>query len=120
MYEPFDFATEVRHRDITAAGTIAEAVFHHGPAPTFRQIDALLAKNASDRAELRRMCLAVGEPLHHSIHRRLEAQRAQNVLQSGQHPSFRLQPGEIVYEEVISDRHCHLRHKGADQLKFRV
>lgn len=63
MYEPFDFATEVHNRQITAAGTIAEAVFHHGPRPTTRQVDALLAKNGSDRDDLRRMCYAAGEPV---------------------------------------------------------
>ncbi len=62
-YDPFDFATETRHREITAAGTIAEAVFLHGPAPTAREIDQVLTGNGRDRSELRRMCFAIGEPL---------------------------------------------------------
>lgn len=60
IYDEFDFATEIHSREITAAGTIAEAVLWHGPSPTARQIDALLAKNGSDRADLRRMYFASG------------------------------------------------------------
>lgn len=62
-YDLFDFAAETRRREITAAGSIAEAVFLHGPSPTARQIDQVLMTNGRDRSELRQMCLAVGEPL---------------------------------------------------------
>lgn len=65
LYDPFDLDAEVHDREITAAGTIAEAVFHHGPKPTERQIDALLTKNSSDRDVLRRAYFASGgmEPM---------------------------------------------------------
>lgn len=59
-YDTFDFAAEAHRREVIAAGTIAEAVFHHGPSPTERQIDALLATNPDDRNELRRAYFASG------------------------------------------------------------
>lgn len=62
-YESFDFIAEARRRDIAAAGTIAEAVVRFGPEPTPRQIDQVLARNSNDRAELRRLCFAAGEPV---------------------------------------------------------
>ena len=59
-YEPFGIEATARHREITAAGTIAEAVLWFGRSPTAHQIDALLTKNSRDRADLRRMYFASG------------------------------------------------------------
>lgn len=53
---------ETQRHLITAAGSVAEAVWHHGPRPTSRQIDRFLDVNTRDRAELRTIAYALGEP----------------------------------------------------------
>ncbi|WP_157897492.1 hypothetical protein [Mycobacteroides chelonae] len=55
MYEP----------DITASGTVGEAIWNHGGRPTSGQLDALLDKNHQDRDKL--VSLTRGHCHHHSL-----------------------------------------------------
>lgn len=48
---------------VAAAGTAAEAVFHHGLHPDPSQLDALLRKNTHDLAVLRRHAFRVDRPI---------------------------------------------------------
>ncbi|TDZ77067.1 hypothetical protein [Mycobacteroides salmoniphilum] len=44
--------SDIRQADITAAGTVGEAIWHYGGRPTSHQLDTLLDKNAQDRNKL--------------------------------------------------------------------
>lgn len=49
---PTDFAAQLRRPDTVAAGTVGEAIWHHGQRPSPVQLSALLDKNSHDRDEL--------------------------------------------------------------------
>lgn len=46
------FASDLRQTDITAAGTVGEAIWHHGQRPSSVQLSALLNQNHQDRDKL--------------------------------------------------------------------
>lgn len=48
---------------VAAAGTAAEAMFHHGQHPTRFQLDALVERNTHDLAVLRRHAYRVDRPI---------------------------------------------------------